>query len=155
MWSMMWNRVDMMWGYMRKDSGYNTHILLDCGSTLDMVSANYVATSKLDMFQLEKPVRLQMATSGSRTTIQFGICAEIKFSEFRQKRYFDVINLDKYDAILGMPFLRDNEALMNFSGSGLFKLAGRWFQVGSKELKHSAYREEEDAEASSKKKKSG
>src|SRR6266478_7240915 len=49
------------------------HVLLDCGSTLDMVSANYVAMSKLDMFQLEKPVRLQMATSGSRTTIQFGV----------------------------------------------------------------------------------
>ena len=117
-----------------------------------MISANYTATSKLDMFQLKKAVRLQMATSGSRTTIQFGAHAEIKFVEFRQKRYFDVINLDRYDAILGILFLKDNEVLMNFAGTGSFRLAGRWFQVGSKELRHSSYREGEGAEASSKQK---
>src|SRR6266568_232334 len=73
------------------------HVLLDCGSMLDMVSANYTATSKLDMFPLKKPVRLQMATSGSHTTIQFGARAEIQIGKFRQKRYFDVVNLDRYD----------------------------------------------------------
>jgi hypothetical protein len=105
------------------------------------------------MFQLRKPVRLQMATSGSRTTIQFGARAEIRFGEFRQKRYFDVVNLDRYDVILGMPFLKDNEVLMNFSGTGSFKLAGRWFQVGSKELKQTSFKEGEGAEVSSKNKK--
>ena len=40
-------------------------VLLDSGSTLDMISANYAAVAKLDMFQLKKPVKLQMATSGS------------------------------------------------------------------------------------------
>ena len=109
------------------------HILLDCGSMLDMISANYAATSKLDMFQLKKPVRLQMATSRLCTMIQFSIHTERKFDEFRQKRYFDVVNLDRYDTILGTPFLKDNELLMNFSGTGSFRLAGQWFQVGLKE----------------------
>ena len=77
---------------------------------------------------------------------------EIKFGEFCQKRYFDVVNLDRYDAILGILFLKDNEVLMNFAGTGPFRLAGRWFQVGSKELRHSSYREGEGAEASSKQK---
>jgi hypothetical protein len=129
------------------------HALLDCGSTLDMISANFAATSKLDMFQLKKPVRLQMATSGSRTTIQFGARAEIRLGELKQRRYFDVVNLDRYNAILGLPFLKENKVLMNFSRNGSFRVAGRWFQVGSKELKHSSFKEGEDAEVSSKGKK--
>ena len=61
------------------------HVLLDCGSMLDMVSVNYAAMSKLDMFQLKKPVRLQMATSGSCTMIQFSTRAEIRFGKICQK----------------------------------------------------------------------
>jgi Retroviral aspartyl protease len=126
------------------------HVLLDCGSTLDMISANYAATSKLDMFQLKKPVRLQMATSGSRTTINFGVRAEIRLGDFKQRRYFDVVNLDRYDAILGLPFLKENEVMMNFSSNGSFRVNRRWFQVGSKELKHSSFKEGEGTETSSK-----
>ena len=100
------------------------HVLLDCSSTLDMVSVNYATTTKMDMFQLKKAVGLQMATSGSCTTIQFGTCTEIKIGEFHQKRYFDVVNLDRYDAILGILFLKGNEVFMNFSGTGSFRLVG-------------------------------
>jgi len=113
----------VMEGFIRI-SEIKAHVLLDCSSTLDMVSANYATMSKLDMFQLKKPVRLQMATSGSHTMIQFSASAEIRFGEICQKRYFDVVNLDRYDAILGIPFLKDNEVLMNFSGMGSFRLAG-------------------------------
>ena len=82
----------VMEGFVRI-SEIKAHILLDCGSMLDMVSVNYAATSKLDMFQLKKPVRLQMATSGSHTMIQFSARAEIRFGEICQKQYFDVVNL--------------------------------------------------------------
>jgi hypothetical protein len=129
------------------------HVLLDCGSTLDMISANFAASSKLDMFQLKKPVKLQMATSGSKSTINFGARAEVKIGEFRQKRYFDVVNLDRYDAILGTPFLTENEVLLNFAGNGSFRISGRWFPVGSKDLKHSSFKEGEGAASSSKEKK--
>jgi hypothetical protein len=129
------------------------HVLLDCGSTLDMISANFAASSKLDMFQLKKPVKLQMATSGSKSTINFGARAEVKIGEFHQKRYFDVVNLDRYDAILGTPFLTENEVLLNFAGNGSFRISGRWFPVGSKDLKHSSFKEGEGAASSSKEKK--
>ena len=129
------------------------HVLLDCGSTLDMISANYAASAKLDMFQLKKPVKLQMATTGSKSTINFGARTEVKIGNFSQKRYFDVVNLDQYDMILGTPFLKDNEVILNFRGNGSFKIADRWFPVGSKELKHSLHREEEGVTGSSKNKK--
>ena len=139
-------------GYIRIGE-IRAHVLLDCGSTLDMISANYAASSKLDMFQLKKPVKLQMATTGSKSTINFGTRAEIRIGEFSQKRYFDVVNLDRYNAILGTPFLKDNEVMLNFKDNGSFRVAGKWFPVGSKELKHSLSREGEGAADSSKGKK--
>jgi hypothetical protein len=106
-------------------------VLLDSGSTLDMILANYAAVMKLEMFQLKKPVKLQMATAGSGSSINFGACTEIQIGELCQKRYFDIVNLDRYDAILGIPFLKENQVLLNFTGNGSFKINSRWFPVGS------------------------
>ena len=41
-------------GYMRIN-GHKAHVLLDRGSMLDMISANFAAVHKLNMFQLKKP----------------------------------------------------------------------------------------------------
>ena len=91
-------------GYMRINS-HKAHVLLDRGSTLDMVSANFATVHKLDMFQLKKPIKLQMATSGSGSVINYGAKAELQVGELKEQRYFDVVNLDRYHVILGTPFL--------------------------------------------------
>ena len=123
-------------------------VLLDSGSTLDMISANYAAVAKLDMFQLKKPVKLQMATSGSHSSINFGAQAHIQIGNLRQERYFDIVSLDRYDVILGIPFLKENKVLLSFAGSGSFKINDRWFPVGSTEPKNSNPREGEKPHAS-------
>ncbi|KIL56329.1 hypothetical protein M378DRAFT_39106, partial [Amanita muscaria Koide BX008] len=126
---------------------------VDCSSTLDMISANFAAAAKLDTFQLKEPVKLQMATSGSKSTINFGAWAEIQIGHFSQKRYFDIVNLDRYEAIFRIPFLRENEILLSFQGTGSFRLAGRWFPLGSREPKQISYKEGEGAASSSKERK--
>jgi hypothetical protein len=115
-------------GYMRIN-GQKAHVLLDGGSTIDMMSANFASVHKMDLFQLKKPVKLQMATSGSRSVINFGAKAEVKIRDFKETRYFDVVNLDRYQVVLGTPFLRRHSVLLNYAGSGLFKLGERWFPV--------------------------
>jgi Retroviral aspartyl protease/Zinc knuckle len=135
--------------------GIKAHVLLDCGSTLDMISANFAAIAKLEMFQLKKPIKLQMATSGSRSIINYGARAEIRIGNTRQERYFDVVNLDRYDAIFGTPFLKDNSVLLNFAGNGSFRLHGEWFPVGSEELKNKTPKVGEEAGSSSKNNKRG
>jgi len=61
--------------------------------------------------------------------IQYGAWAELKIGDFRTQRYFDVVNLDRYQVILGTPFLREFEIMLNYAGSGSFKLGSRWFPV--------------------------
>jgi hypothetical protein len=80
-------------GYMRVN-GHKAHVLLDCGSTLDMISANFTAVHKLEMFQLKKPLKLQMAMSGSRSIINYGAKAELHVGALKEQQYFDMVNLD-------------------------------------------------------------
>jgi hypothetical protein len=134
-------------GYMRIN-GHKAHVLLDGGSTIDMISANFASIHKLDLFQLKKLVKLQMATSGSHSVINFGVKAEIECGDFSQTRYFDVVNLDRYQVVLGTPFLKQLNVILNYMGSGSFKLGDHWFpmkegeftrllsKVGGRELEH-------------------
>jgi hypothetical protein len=115
-------------GYMRIN-GHKAHVLLDGGSTLDMISTNFAVVHKLDMFQLKKPIKLQMATSGSCSVINYGARAELHIGELKEQHYFDVVNLDRYHAILGMPFLYEFDIMLNYAGYRSFKLKDRWFPV--------------------------
>ncbi|KAF8693079.1 hypothetical protein AX14_002337 [Amanita brunnescens Koide BX004] len=125
--------VGVIEGYMRIN-GHKAHVLLDGGSTLDMISANFAAVHKLEMFQLKKPLKLQMATSGSCSVINYGAKAELHVGALKEQRYFDVVNLDRYHVILGTPFLKHHGVLLNYDGHGSFRLKGSWFQVKDEEF---------------------
>ncbi len=75
-------------------NGHKVHALLDGGSMLDLISASFAKVHQLKMFKLKNPIRLQMATSGSRSSIQYGAHAELKVGDLKQQCYFDVVNLD-------------------------------------------------------------
>jgi hypothetical protein len=70
-------------GYMHIN-GQKAHVLLDGGSTINMISVNFASVHKLDLFQLKKPVKLQMATSGSCSAINFGAKAQITCGSYSQ-----------------------------------------------------------------------
>ncbi|KAF8697705.1 hypothetical protein AX14_001294 [Amanita brunnescens Koide BX004] len=138
-------RLGVIEGYMRIN-GHRAHVLLDGGSTLDMISANFATVQKLDMFQLKKPIKLQMATSGSRSVINYRAKAELHVGELKEQRYFDVVNLDRYNVILGTPFLKQHEVTLNYAGHGSFKLKGRWFLVQDSEFGNPLSKEGEKAD---------
>jgi hypothetical protein len=115
-------------GYMRIN-GHKVHVLLDGGSMLDLILANFAKVHQLKMFELKNLIHLQMAMSGSRSSIQYGAHAELKVGDLKQQRYFDVVNLDRYQVILGTPFLKEHKIMLNYAGSGSFKLGDQWFLV--------------------------
>ena len=63
---------------------------------------------------LKNPVPLQLGTVGSHSKINFGLFTEFKFSETKGKHYFDVVNIDWYDAILGTVFMRKHGVSLDF-----------------------------------------
>ncbi|KAF8239632.1 hypothetical protein L208DRAFT_1236749, partial [Tricholoma matsutake] len=72
--------------------------------------------------ELIEPMPLQLGTVGSQSKINFGLFAEFELRTVKADHYFDVINLDRYDAIMGTVFMRKYGLILDFEQDQV------WFQ---------------------------
>jgi Retroviral aspartyl protease len=86
-------------------NGTRAHCLLDSGSEGIMISPKFTRVTGMKTFTLEQPIALQLACVGSRSTINYGTHATITFGDRDIEEYFDIMNVEYYDVILGTPFL--------------------------------------------------
>ena len=98
--------------------GTKARALLDSGSTIDMVSPDFVRVAKLIPIELEEQMALQLAVTGSRSRINYGTWADVTLGPIKERRYFDIANVDDYDVILGTPFLWSNGLSPIFEDGG-------------------------------------
>ena len=94
--------------------GTKVHCLIDSGCEGIMISPNFIRAAKIEPFPLDKPIGIQLVVTGSKSVINYGANATIKYEGRESKEYFDIINIDYYDVILGMPFLRKHEVIIDF-----------------------------------------
>jgi hypothetical protein len=95
-------------------NGVKAYTLFDSGSTTDAVSPDFTRVANVPIYELEKPLTLQLGCAGSRSKINFGTESQIKFGSIANNTYLDVANLDKYDSILGTLFLRKHGIMLDF-----------------------------------------
>ena len=95
-------------------NGTKAYTLFDSGSTTDAISPDFTRVARLPILELENPVTLQLGCSGSRSKINYGSEANVKFALITSDTYLDVANLDKYDSILGTPFMRKHGIILDF-----------------------------------------
>ena len=94
--------------------GTKAHCLIHGGCKGIMISSNFIRAAKIEPFPLDKPIGIQLAVTGSKSVINYGMNATIKCKGKESKGYFDIINIDYYDAILGTPFLSKHEVIIDF-----------------------------------------
>ena len=99
--------------------GTKTHCLIDSGCEGIMLSPNFIRVANIEPFLLDKPIGIQLAVTGSKSVIDYGGNVTIKYEGRELKEHFDIINIDYYDAILGTPFLRKHEVIINFMNNCL------------------------------------
>ena len=102
--------ISVFWGI----GGIKAHCLIDSGCEGIMISPSFIRAAKIKPFPLDKPIGIQLAVTGSKLVIDYGTNATIKYNGKELKEYFDIINIDYYDAILGTPFLRKHEVMIDF-----------------------------------------
>jgi hypothetical protein len=83
-------------------------------------------------FALEQPIALQLACIGSRSTINYGTNTTIRFGRKLYDEYFDIANVEYYDAILGTPFLRKLGITLDFSSPGTVRVGNESVPMGKK-----------------------
>ena len=99
--------------------GTKAHCLIDSRCEGIMLSPNFIRVAKIEPFLLDKPIGIQLAVTGSKSVINYGANVTIKYEGRGSKEYFDIINIDYYDAILGTSFLRKHEVIIDFMNNCL------------------------------------
>lgn len=57
---------------------------------------------------------LQLGTVGSWVKINFGTYSRIDLQGFAGPKYFNVVNIDKYNIIIGTPFMHKSKVMLDF-----------------------------------------
>lgn len=98
-------------------NGHSCRALLDTGSLSDFMSTTLVDQLKVQKENLREHIPLQLACSGSRSSIHARATALLEYQNIKEERVFDVANLESYDLILGTPFMFQHKILLAFNPS--------------------------------------
>ncbi|KAI0044588.1 hypothetical protein FA95DRAFT_1459465, partial [Auriscalpium vulgare] len=86
-------------------NGVKAYALFDTGSTTVSVTPDFARVSRIPLTALENPVTLQLGCVGSRSKINFGATVNISVGPVSEAHYVDIVNIDRYDMIVGTPFM--------------------------------------------------
>ncbi|KAL0569951.1 hypothetical protein V5O48_012009 [Marasmius crinis-equi] len=100
-------------------NGLKAFALFDSGSTADVVSPDFVKIAKMRIYRLENPVTFQLGTKGSKSRITHGCTTSYSVSSAKDtvtnRDYFDIANVDRYDAVVGTVFMRRHGIALDFN----------------------------------------
>jgi len=103
-----------------KVNGLEAYALVDSGSTTVSVTHDFARVAKLNVMELDNPVPLQLGTVGSRSMINFGVKTCLELGPMHEDdAYLDVVNIDRYDMIIGTPFMRRHGLVLDFEQNTL------------------------------------
>lgn len=89
--------------------------LFDSGSQVDAISPDFARALQLDFFKLDRTMALQLGTKGSHATFSYEVQPTLSYerASFGTKK-IDVINIDRYELLLGAPFFNHYGAVLDF-----------------------------------------
>ncbi|KAF5381119.1 hypothetical protein D9615_003859 [Tricholomella constricta] len=95
-------------------NGLKAFTLFDSGCTAEAVSPEFARVANMKVHQLKEVVPLQLGTKGSRSVINYGTSVPLRYEAVDVQVYFDIVNLDKYDAIIGVALMRQLDIELDF-----------------------------------------
>jgi hypothetical protein len=110
-----------------KVNGHDAWTLWDTGCTTVGVTPAFARVAEIPTFSLVDPHIIQLGTVGSRATINSGAMVPVEVPGARENKcYVDVANFDRYDIIVGLPFMKRNNAILDV-GRGTVTINGVTF----------------------------
>jgi hypothetical protein len=93
--------------------GLRALTLFDTGANLDAVSPAFAENCESELVELVQPVRLDLGCKGSKSKINYATWANTKVGPVDCVWWFDVRNIARYDAVVGMPFCKQNGVVID------------------------------------------
>jgi hypothetical protein len=94
--------------------GFEAWTLWDSGSTTTGITPTFAQVADIPVFPLLDPHVLQLGTIGSRSVVNYGTNIEVITPGMKGTIYMDVANFDRYDMIIGTPYMRSNKVHLDF-----------------------------------------
>jgi len=91
--------------------GCEAWALWDLGSTTTGITPVF---TKISVFPLSNPHILQLGTIGSHSLVNYGTEVKVQASGTNSIIYMDIANFNRYDMIIGTPFMRKNKVHLDF-----------------------------------------
>ncbi|KAJ7093012.1 hypothetical protein B0H15DRAFT_947821 [Mycena belliarum] len=92
----------------------SAYALFDSGSNTDSMTPEFANAINGVRIPLDEQITLQLGCVGSRSKISFGTRVPVDFGGVRGYVYFDQVNLDRYDAVIGTPFMNRHGVVLDF-----------------------------------------
>lgn len=105
-------------------NGQDAWTLWDAGSTTTSITPSFTDIAKISAFPLLDPFTVQLGTVGSRAKITHGADVNISMPGLKDSIYVDICNLDRYDLVIGTPFMRKNKCILDF-GRNVITINGK------------------------------
>jgi len=99
-------------------NGKEAKVLFDTGTIgASLISAAFVTTHRIPSIEMKEPTKTLMAMKGSRSESNKECTVELAVGKLQPKGNLKLVGyLAKYDAVIGMPFLKQQEAIMECGG---------------------------------------
>ncbi|KAJ7447862.1 hypothetical protein B0H11DRAFT_1630171, partial [Mycena galericulata] len=94
--------------------GVKAYVLFNSGSNTDSITPEFAKAAGCTIFTLAEQITLQLGCVGSKSRISYGTRAPVNFAGIKGFVYFDIVNLDRYDCIIGTPFMIRHGLLLDF-----------------------------------------
>ncbi|KAF8147095.1 hypothetical protein K438DRAFT_1461246, partial [Mycena galopus ATCC 62051] len=95
-------------------NGTLAYMLFDSGSNIDSITPEFARATKCKPIVLDEQVTLQLGCVGSRSKINYGTRPPVNFGGILGHVYFDQANLDRYDGVIGTPFMNKHGIVPDF-----------------------------------------
>jgi hypothetical protein len=100
----------------------------------NFVSPDFTWVADLYSFQLTKQVALQLGCVGSRGSINYSVHPKISFASIQEHPYYlDIVNINRYNCILGTPFMHKHNIMLDFGISAIIVYGQKVLALSSKE----------------------
>ncbi|KAH9480931.1 hypothetical protein JR316_0007534 [Psilocybe cubensis] len=96
-------------------AGMDAWTLWDSGSTTTGITPSFAQIADISVDTLLDPHILQLGTTGSCSVIKYGADVQVVIGNKTTTTYVDVANFDRYDMIMGTPFMHEHKVVLDFN----------------------------------------
>jgi hypothetical protein len=97
-----------------KVNGTDAYTCWDTGSELDAITPDFTRATEMDHLTKAEPLDIRLATKGSGSATSYETRPELNFGNLKVCHGLDIVNLDRYDVLLGSPFCNKYQVSLNY-----------------------------------------